>query len=288
MNERPMTANDTSPIYTIGHANRTPAQLIELLQKRQIAFLIDVRTPAEQAAAADFAPAALAAQLEAAAVCYVSFAVAFADAPPIAAGELNYPAVRATAAYQQTVARLQTAFQKQQRVALLGASADPARCQRCQLFGASLQAAAIPVVHVDQTGGTQSQEEVIWAWASEALAMAEFADEAVPYEDAFYEKAPAPASPVAHPTYDNPLDALQRVYGYDSFRPLQAEIIANVLNRRDTLVIMPTGGGKSLCYQLPALLLNGLTLVVSPLIALMQDQVAARRRAGGAAAGLNT
>ena len=66
---------------------------------------------------------------------------------------------------------------------------------------------------------------------------------------------------------------LKQTFGFGEFLPLQADIVVRVLQRRDTLVIMPTGGGKSLCYQLPALLLDGLTVVVSPLIALMQDQV---------------
>ncbi|MFJ1648652.1 DNA helicase RecQ [Streptomyces sp. NPDC088258] len=85
-----------------------------------------------------------------------------------------------------------------------------------------------------------------------------------------------------------PLDVLRRVFGYDSFRGSQQEIIEHVSGGGDALVLMPTGGGKSLCYQIPALVREGVGVVVSPLIALMQDQVDALRALGVRAGFLNS
>ena len=93
---------------------------------------------------------------------------------------------------------------------------------------------------------------------------------------------------VARSAGRDPLGVLRTVWGYPAFRGLQEEVIRHVLTGGDALVLMPTGGGKSLCYQVPALCLDGLTVVVSPLIALMQDQVSALSQLGVRAAMLNS
>ena len=101
-----------------------------------------------------------------------------------------------------------------------------------------------------------------------------------------------PSTLTASPTSTAPLDILQQVFGYPAFRGQQAAVVGHVCNGGDALVLMPTGGGKSLCYQVPAIARHragrGVTLVVSPLIALMHDQVGALDEAGVPAAFLNS
>ncbi len=94
-----------------------------------------------------------------------------------------------------------------------------------------------------------------------------------------------PASPHTR-TRTRPLEVLREVFGYPAFRSLQGAVIDRMMAGGDALVIMPTGGGKSLCYQIPAICRDGVGVVISPLIALIQDQVAALREAGVKAAGL--
>lgn len=86
----------------------------------------------------------------------------------------------------------------------------------------------------------------------------------------------------------NALQTLKTYFGYDTFREGQESIVESILEHRDVLAIMPTGAGKSICYQIPALMLPGITLVISPLISLMQDQVKALNEAGIHAAFINS
>ncbi len=87
---------------------------------------------------------------------------------------------------------------------------------------------------------------------------------------------------------DAALGILQKTYGYPNFRGQQAEIIEHVISGRNAFILMPTGGGKSLCYQIPALCRPGVGVVISPLIALMQDQVDALTQLGIKAAAINS
>ncbi|MDQ7014675.1 MAG: DNA helicase RecQ [Planctomycetota bacterium] len=96
-----------------------------------------------------------------------------------------------------------------------------------------------------------------------------------------------PTTP-ATPTNPTALDAIRRIWGFDTLRPLQAEAINAALDRRDALVVLPTGGGKSLCYQVPPLVTDELTVVISPLIALMEDQVDGLRLTGYPAVALHS
>jgi ATP-dependent DNA helicase RecQ len=84
-----------------------------------------------------------------------------------------------------------------------------------------------------------------------------------------------------------PLAVLKKYWGFNDFRPLQEDIIHSVIQGNDTITLLPTGGGKSICFQVPGMVLEGLTLVISPLVALMQDQVQNLKNKGISAAYLS-
>ncbi len=107
-------------------------------------------------------------------------------------------------------------------------------------------------------------------------------------ESPVFEMHDGPKNPIHETRFNTPEEALKGLYGYDEFRPGQKEVIESILSGRDTFAVMPTGAGKSVCYQIPALLLPGITLVISPLISLMQDQVKALNQVGVSAAFINS
>ena len=304
------------PIYTIGYGTREMADFLAALRAQEIAFLIDVRSRPESRHKPDFSQAALRQHLRGAGIHYLYMG------DSLGGEHANYPQRQHEYDYLGGINRLRRAFAQQQRVALMCAEGKPEQCHRVSLIGQSLVDAGIPVLHIDEEDRLLSQADVL-ARLPLPHGGGGIPDDAPPplyddpYEDDFFlpppEYAPPefdpfemaqpslpdwlpaskplmphPKEPLPPPSQDEMRAVLKRVFGYDSFRPLQTDIIQNVLRGQDTLVIMPTGSGKSLCYQLPALLFPGLTIVVSPLISLMEDQVAQLRDLGVAAVYLNS
>lgn len=241
-------------------------------------------------------------------------------------GKVDYEKVARTAAYQQGIERVQKAYRQQLPVALMCSEGKPEQCHRTHLIGKTLSELGIPVSHIDEKGELVGQTAVLarlknYPQISQISPIEEseianrqssipepppnFEEDFVPlYEASYYPEAdysgyeeaepysPPPLVgrplPDLPPTLESAAELLKDIFGYDDFRPLQAEVIQNLLNRRDSLAIMPTGSGKSLCYQIPALLFPGLTVVVSPLISLMEDQVMQLREVGVTAVFLNS
>ena len=256
------------PIYTIEYAPHGLIPFLTLLQEHAIDFIIDIRSRPHGVDTAEFARAILPGHLRQVGVRYAYLGDSLGERPADPAcytdGHVDYAKICGGERFQAGLQRLQSAHSQQLRVALLGAPGPANRCHRSLLVGAALADRGVPVSHIDAAGRLLPQAELQ------------------------HDAAPATPPSLPPPTVDGARSLLRSVFGFDAFRPLQETIVRSMLAGRDTLAIMPTGSGKSLCYQLPALLLNGLTLVISPLIALMADQVDQLQAVGVAATTLNS
>ena len=131
---------------------------------------------------------------------------------------------------------------------------------------------------------TPYPDDASWAGLFEMAETYEEQEELPVYDNIEFFESPS----AQNKQYDSPEEVLKALFGYDSFRAGQKEVIDSILAGRDAFAVMPTGAGKSVCYQVPAMLLSGITIVISPLISLMQDQVKSLNEAGVSAAFINS
>ena len=131
---------------------------------------------------------------------------------------------------------------------------------------------------------TPYPDDASWAGLFEMAETYEEQEELPVYDNIEFFESPS----TQNKQYDSPEEVLKALFGYDSFRAGQKEVIDSILAGKDAFAVMPTGAGKSVCYQVPAMLLSGITIVVSPLISLMQDQVKSLNEAGVSAAFINS
>ncbi|GAB6057401.1 DNA helicase RecQ [Desulfonatronum parangueonense] len=324
-----------NPVYTIGYGSRSLADLLELLRKQRIEYLLDVRSRPYSKGRPEFSKAGLEERVKTGGIRYLFMGDALGGMADDQAAGVS---ARERPEFRQGIARLCKAHQQQLRVALFCGEAKPELCHRTVLIGAALAELDIPVQHIDENGVLVSQEQVMrrlsvsreqgqfgglgQEHAGGQLPEDDFDAAGMPdldvpppsdadmpmdvmrdesdgdFGQSGWSGSEGQAGPVSDPQRpvldlsrfrnSDPRTVLKQVFGYEDFRPLQAEVIASVLAKEDALAIMPTGSGKSLCFQLPALLFPGLTVVVSPLIALMEDQVMQARELGIPAAFLNS
>ncbi len=277
----------TTPIYTIGYGAREGEAFFAALKTHQIEFMIDVRSQPYSRHWPEFTKSALEDALQANGTRYVFMGDTLGGRPDDEAcytdGEIDYAKVAVRSFYRRGIERLHNASRQGHRVALLCAETQPENCHRTRLIGQTLTAEGVEVLHIDENDEIISQEQALLR-----LSEAELASVLARHPGAS-QNIPADGQ---RQTFERQIphieSTIQQTFGYPEFRPLQRRIIENVLRKQDSLAVMPTGSGKSLCYQLPATLFPGLTVVVSPLISLMEDQVLELREWGIAAVYLNS
>ena len=259
------------PVYTIGYGSRSQADFIQLLQAHAIEFLIDVRSQPYSRHKPDFSQAPLRQALADKGIRYVFMGHQLGGRPEdpecYREGILDYDLLEEMPFYKAGIGRVQDAVDRGFHVVLMCSEEKPEQCHRGKLIGRTLSVMSVDMRHIDENDQLITQEEMMLRQNNGQLTL---------------------FGTAAKPSTESPEAILKRVFGFDEFRPLQANIIENVLDKQDTLAIMPTGAGKSLCYQLPALIWPGLTVVVSPLISLMEDQVMQLRDMGVPATYLNS
>ncbi len=308
------------PIYTIGYGARNITDFIAVLQTNHIAFLIDVRSKPYSHYKPNFSKQSLENHLKAANIRYVFMGDTLGGMPDDPdcydeSGKVAYDKIAQKAFYHEGIGRLQNAHQQGHKVVIMCSEGKPENCHRTKLISKTLLAQNIPVIHIDEKDQLVDQEGAAVPSEPKIPDEPEWLDDFSQFEaetllneyesGALFDEygaselfeddwnPPQPSLPSAVlPTVTADLSGaqtlLKQIFGFDTFRPLQAEIIKHLLQKQDALAIMPTGSGKSLCFQLPALLFPGLTVVVSPLISLMQDQVEQLRELGVPAVFLNS
>jgi ATP-dependent DNA helicase RecQ len=277
-----------TPIYTIGYGAQGIEDFLRVLQTHQIQYLIDVRSKPYSSHKPAFSKSALQTFLESNEIRYVFMGDALGGQPDDPScytdGKVDYAKIAQQPFYRKGIERLHNAHRQGLRVALMCAEGKPENCHRAQLIGQTLTAEGIKVEHIRENGEVITQDQVLAQLIEEQHQLAlsvSSSNPVVSLTDGVQKDTHEAQIPKIAPL-------LQKVFGYPQFRPLQQAIIENVLRKRDSLAVMPTGSGKSLCYQLPANLFPGLTVVVSPLISLMEDQVLELKEWGIPAVYLNS
>jgi ATP-dependent DNA helicase RecQ len=293
-------------ILTVGCSTHAHEVFFALLGRHAINALVDVRSSPFSKFATQYNKRELEQAARLAGLVYIYLGDALGGLPKDpelldANGNPDYARIAAKPAFAQALNRLLDGLAKGYRIALACGEEDPAHCHRSRLLAPALAALGVEVAHIRADGRLQSQAELEKTWPQLQHSLLDpdpataptsvLPATSVPVPDNHNAGADASSVPAKAPdtSFDaRAYDILRRVFGFQSFQGLQEGIIRCVAGGEDAVVLMPTGSGKSLCYQVPALLRSGVGLVVSPLIALMRDQVQALAQNGVAAAALHS